>query len=62
MEGLWTHCTDSSSTEKRILESRFDGSQFLPWQVMDQELENERSAHVSLKVAPTAIHIQCSRN
>ena len=23
--------------EKRILQSRFDGSNFLPWQVMDQE-------------------------
>ena len=30
---------DSKSGEKRILESRFDGSKFLPWQVMDQELE-----------------------
>merc|ERR1712038_1410133 len=40
--------TDSGSTgpEKRIIESRFDGSQFLDWQVMDQELETARGGHV----------------
>ena len=29
---------DSESGEKQILESRFDGSTFLPSQVMNQEL------------------------
>ena len=37
---------DSDSSEKRILESRFDGSQFLPWQVIDQELDYGRRGHV----------------
>ena len=41
---------DSDSYEKRILESRFDGSKFLPWQVMDQELENERRSHVVIPI------------
>ena len=41
---------DSYSSEKRILESRFDGSKFLPWQVMDQELENERNEHVVIPI------------
>ena len=40
----------SSSQEKRILESRFDGSQFLPWQVMDQELDYERYSHVVIPI------------
>ena len=42
--------TDSGSSEKRILESRFDGSQFLPWKVMDQELDYERYGHVVLPI------------
>ena len=41
---------DSLSDEKRILESRFDGSQFLPWQVMDQELEFKRFGHVVIPI------------
>ena len=41
---------DSESSEKRILESRFDGSQFLPWQVMDQELEFKRFGHVVIPI------------
>ena len=41
---------DYAYSEKRILESRFDGSQFLPWQVMDQKLEFERSAHVVIPI------------
>ena len=41
---------DSLSDEKRILESRFDGSQFLPWQVMDQELQFNRSSHVVIPI------------
>ena len=40
----------TSANEKRILESRFDGSQFLPWKVMDQELDYERSGHVVLPI------------
>ena len=42
--------TDSGSTEKRIIESRFDGSQFLDWQVMDQELKTARAAHVVIPI------------
>ena len=38
------------SREKQILESRFDGSLFLPWQVMDQELEFKRSEHVVIPI------------
>ena len=41
---------DSDSSEKRILESRFDGSQFLPWQVMDQELDYGRTGHVVIPI------------
>ena len=41
---------DSDSGEKQILESRFDGSQFLPWQVMDQELQFKRSQHVVIPI------------
>ena len=33
-----------------ILESRFDGSKFLPWQVMDQKLENGRSGHTVIPI------------
>ena len=40
----------SYSREKRILESRFDGSQFLPWKVMDQELQVKRSEHVVIPI------------
>ena len=36
--------------EKRILQSRFDGFNFLPWQVMDQELENVRAGHVVIPI------------
>ena len=46
--GGWNR--DSSSTEKRIIESRFDGSQFLDWQVMDQEIEYARSEHVVIPI------------
>ena len=42
--------SDSSSREKRILKSRFDGSQFLDWQVMDQELKTARAAHVVIPI------------
>ena len=42
--------TDSGSSEKRILESRFDGSQFLPWKVMDRELDYGRYGHVVLPI------------
>ena len=42
--------TDSGSSEKRILESRFDGSQFLEWKVMDQELDYERTSHVVIPI------------
>ena len=41
---------DSLSTEKKILESRFDGSKFLPWQIMNQELKNGRSGHVVIPI------------
>ena len=41
---------ESESREKRILESRFDGSQFLPWKVMDQELQFKRSEHVVIPI------------
>ena len=41
---------DSESSEKRILESRFDGSQFLPWQVMNQKLRHGRYAHVVVPI------------
>ena len=41
---------DSKSGEKRILESRFDGSKFLPWQVMKQKLQKSRSAHVVIPI------------
>ena len=39
-----------SGKRKRIIESRFDGSQFLPWQVMDQELQFNRSSHVVIPI------------
>ena len=42
---------DSESSEKRILESRFDGSQFLPWQVIDQELYYGRRGHVVIPIS-----------
>ena len=42
---------DSDSSEKRILESRFDGSQFLPWQVIDQELDYGRRGHVVIPIS-----------
>ena len=51
---------DSLSDEKRILESRFDGSQFLPWQVMDQELQFNRSSHVVIPI-PKSI-TNCMQN
>ena len=38
------------SNEKQIIESRFDGSQFLDWQVMDQELETAREGHVVIPI------------
>ena len=41
---------DSDSSEKRILESRFDGSKFLPWRVLDQELKYERESHVVIPI------------
>ena len=41
---------DTYSNEKRILESRFDGSKFLPWQIMDQELQYGRSKHVVIPI------------
>ena len=44
------------ANEKRILESRFDGSQFLPWKVMDQELDYERSGHVVLPIPKSIIN------
>ena len=52
---------DSSTIEKRILESRFDGSKFLPWKVMDHELKIGREKHVviypSLTVSRPALDI-----
>ena len=41
---------DYAYSEKRILESRFNGSQFLPWQVMDQELQFKKSEHVVIPI------------
>ena len=41
---------DSLSTEKKILESRFDGSKFLPWKVMDHELKYGRDNHVVIPI------------
>ena len=41
---------DYSYSEKRILESRFNGSQFLPWKVMDQELKFKRFGHVVIPI------------
>ena len=41
---------DYAYSEKRILESRFNGSQFLPWQVIDQELEFKRFGHVVIPI------------
>ena len=38
------------SSEKRILESRFDGSQFLPWQTMNQELKDGRKGHAVIPI------------
>ena len=38
------------SSEKRILESRFDGSNFLPWEEMNQELEHGRSGHTVIPI------------
>ena len=42
--------TNRDSYEKRIIESRFDGSQFLDWQVMDQELKYPRKGHVVIPI------------
>ena len=36
--------------EKRIIESRFDGSNFLPWNYLDQELKNGRDEHVVIPI------------
>ena len=41
---------DSNIQEKRILESRFDGSKFLPWKVMDHELKHGREQHVVIPI------------
>ena len=41
---------ESGSREKRILESRFDGSKFLPWKVMDHELKHGREQHVVIPI------------
>ena len=38
------------TSEKRILESRFDGSKFLPWKVMDRELKYGRENHVVIPI------------
>ena len=38
------------SSEKRILESRFDGSNFSSWHQMNQELEHERYGHVVIPI------------
>ena len=38
------------TSEKRILESRFDGSKFLPWKVMDHELKYGRENHVVIPI------------
>ena len=41
---------DQLTGEKRILESRFDGSKFLPWKVMDRELKYGRENHVVIPI------------
>jgi len=42
--------TSEYTSEKRILESRFDGSKFLPWKEMDQKLEKGRHNHVVIPI------------
>ena len=41
---------NSGSSEKRILESRFDGTKFLPWKVMDNQLKYGREDHVVIPI------------
>ena len=41
---------DEGSYANTILESRFDGSNFLPWQIMDQQLEIRRRSHVVIPI------------
>lgn len=40
----------SGQSEIRILESRFDGSKFLPWKAMDHELKYGRKGHVVIPI------------
>ena len=47
---------DSKQSEKRIFESRFDGSKFLQWKQMNQELRNGRKAHVVIPIPKNIIN------
>ena len=46
---------DSNQSEKRLLESRFNGSEFLPWKVMDLELKNGREAHSVIPISKSTV-------
>ena len=53
--------SDSGSNGKTIFESRFDGSNFLPWQIIiDQELDIGRMGHVVIPI-PKSI-TNCMQN
>ena len=52
--------SDSNENQKRILESRFTGSEFLPWQIMDQELKKGRERHVVIPI-PDSITTNCKK-
>ena len=49
-DGMGIIIVGGGLSEKRILESRFDGSKFLPWQIMNQELQYGRYEHVVIPI------------
>ena len=51
--------SDSNENQKRILESRFTGSEFLPWQFMDQKLNQGRENHVVIPI-PKSLTTKCN--
>ena len=51
--------SDSNENQNRILESRFTGSEFLPWQFMDQKLNQGRKNHVVIPI-PKSVTTKCN--
>ena len=51
--------SDSNENQIRILESRFTGSEFLPWQLMDQKLNQGRENHVVIPI-PKSVTTKCN--